>query len=205
MKKFTLGLLLGAALCGFVWWFSTHGFCFWMDRPDWTFPVRRSVPEEKSPAPDGWTCTLDDHMGSLVTFSHAGESHSLRAEPKTAWSDPIINAEGTVLFVILHDRYATDYNAFTFRAVVRYELSPPGRPWSDPVKTTLIDAPELAALTGSPRAWIERLHSISDDGQRILVTAGFEDPSTSSAEQTISDRQPYIYNIAEKKLTKVRP
>ena len=203
MKTFILGLLLGVVLCAFAWWISVSGLSYLIHRPERSWPAARNHPEDSSPAADGWACTLDDHYGSLITFTHAGESHAIRADPKTAWSDPILNSNGTTLFVILHDRVKP--NAFNFRAVVRFDMSPIGQPWSDPIVTTLIDDPQLVALTGSPRAWIGDLHSISDDGQRLLVTAGIQDTIRSSGQQKFYVQQPYSYDIAQKKLTKTRP
>jgi hypothetical protein len=206
MKMFIFGLLLGVALTGFAWWLWTTGLVLWPGQPETSWPALRIVPVGGTPSADGWACTLDDPLGSVMTFTRAGESHSLRSDPNTAWHDPIINADGTILFVILHNRMRSrEGDFFDFRAVVKYELPLAGKPWSEPTATTLFDAPQLTALTASSRAWVSALHSMSDDAQRILVTVGVEDSSRSSAEATYSDYQPYVYDVAGKKLTKVRP
>jgi hypothetical protein len=202
MKKFVLGFLAGVVICCSLWWVSGQLHRILPSPRTDLWPVVRQPSASTETQASGWACSLNGHFGDTLTFTSGADTHSIASASDTAWSDPILTADGRHLFAIAHDRLES--NAYNFRELIRIDLPPVGSPWSGVVPTCLLSEADMSRLISSTRAWVTDIHSVSLDGSRILISEVILDNRSTTSRQFFVE-QPFVFDTTSKTLKLVEP
>ena len=198
MKRFWLGFAVGIVFmiaAGAVWLFVVPRFIHPPGSPITVRNGRPFPPDPQLASGGDLRIALGGEHGDVVVFTRGTEEFRFTPPAGEFCQFPVCTPDGHTAFVVVHSELEHGYD---YGCILRFDFGSAPLPSVQPQR--ILTSSQLEALFGGKRSWVNSLHKVTADGNRLLLNISTERTPAPNAYSTYYFDRPYWYDISSNKL-----